>query len=322
MLKTIDTGRALQMKALVDSGATGLFIDQSIVDLHGWNAQPLARATPLYNVDGSPNVTGPITHEIDLMLHFGEHQERTTFCVTTLSTHKVILGHPWLHRHNPDINWRTGEIHMRRCPKVCRRRNQVGQLPRMVEEEEEEEVEEVRSVDEQLDEGDRLFATTLCDTTPLHIRAFQTVSQRLSEAAAKEARQQSPKKEPALKDLIPLEYHDFNDVFSKTSFDELPPRKPWDHAIELKPGSEAKFCKIYPMNPEEQKQLDEFLEENLRTGHIQPSKSPMASPVFFIKKKDGSLCLVQDYRALNAMTIKNKYPLPLISELVNKLRGA
>ena len=48
----------------------------------------------------------------------------------------------------------------------------------------------------------------------------------------------------------------------------------------------------------------------------------MASPVFFIKKKDGTLRLVQDYRALNAMTVKNKYPLPLISELINKLRGA
>jgi len=69
----------------------------------------------------------------------------------------------------------------------------------------------------------------------------------------------------------------------------------------------------------EQKELDSFLEENLRTGQIHPSKSPMAAPVFFIKKKDGSLRLVQDYRALNSMTVKNKYPLPLISELVSQL---
>jgi len=71
-----------------------------------------------------------------------------------------------------------------------------------------------------------------------------------------------------------------------------------------------------------QKELDAFLEENLRTGRIRPSKSLMAAPVFFIKKKDGSLWLVQDYRALNSMTVKNKYPLPLISELVSQLRGA
>jgi len=70
----------------------------------------------------------------------------------------------------------------------------------------------------------------------------------------------------------------------------------------------------------EQKELDAFLEENLRTGQIRPSKSPMAAPVFFIKKKDGSLQLVQDYRVLNSMMVKNKYPLPLISELVSQLR--
>ena len=72
----------------------------------------------------------------------------------------------------------------------------------------------------------------------------------------------------------------------------------------------------------EQKELDVFLEENLRTGQIRLSKSPMAAPVFFIKKKDGSLRLVQDYRALNFMTVKNKYPLPLISELVSQLHRA
>jgi len=74
--------------------------------------------------------------------------------------------------------------------------------------------------------------------------------------------------------------------------------------------------------PTEQKELDQFLKENLETGRICPSKSPMASPVFFIKKKDGTLWLVQDYWALNAMTVKNKYLLPLISKLINKLRGA
>ena len=72
----------------------------------------------------------------------------------------------------------------------------------------------------------------------------------------------------------------------------------------------------------EQKELDAFLKENLESGRIRPSKSPMASPVFFIKKKDGALRLVQDYRALNAMTVKNKYPLPLIPELIAKLWGA
>ena len=76
------------------------------------------------------------------------------------------------------------------------------------------------------------------------------------------------------------------------------------------------------MSVTEQGELDNFLTENLATRCIRQSKSPMASPIFFIKKKDGSLQLVQDYHMLNDMTVKNKYLLPLISELVNQLWGA
>jgi hypothetical protein len=64
-------------------------------------------------------------------------------------------------------------------------------------------------------------------------------------------------------------------------------------------------CKVYPLAPSKQKGLDEFIQENLASGCIHPSKSPMASPIFFIKKKDSTLCLIQDYQALNALTIKN-----------------
>ena len=75
--------------------------------------------------------------------------------------------------------------------------------------------------------------------------------------------------------------------------------------------------KVYPMSPVEQKELNDFLEENLLSSRICPLKSPMASPVFFVKKKDGKLRFVQDYRKLNAMTVKNTYPLPLILDIIN-----
>ena len=84
-------------------------------------------------------------------------------------------------------------------------------------------------------------------------------------------------------------------MFSKQTFDVLPEPREWDHAVEIIPGSKLTGCKVYPLSPVEQKELDAFLKENLETGRIRPSKSPMSSPVFFIKKKDGSLRLVQDY---------------------------
>src|SRR6266540_3576981 len=121
---------------------------------------------------------------------------------------------------------------------------------------------------------------------------------------------------------VPPHLCDFSSIFSKDSFDELPQPKPWDHAVELVPDASLKSCKVYLLSVSEQKELDIFLKENLDSGRIRPSKSPMAAPVFFVKKKDGKLRLVQDYRTLNAMTVKNKYPLPLIPELIAKLRGA
>ncbi len=125
------------------------------------------------------------------------------------------------------------------------------------------------------------------------------------------------------KEMVPEDYHSFHDLFSKESFNELPERRPWDHAIKLTPNAKSTLdCKVYPLNQNKQEQLDIFLDENLEMGHIRPSKSPFASPFFFVKKKDGTLRPVQDYRKLNEMTIKNRYPLPLISELINKLQGA
>jgi len=188
-----------------------------------------------------------------------------------------------------------------------------GPAPELHTDSEEEEPEEA---EEPIEPGDRIFAIGLVPA-PVEIRATSSVSQRLAEAFKRNSEASAPSGRS-----VPEYLKEFDSVFSKESFDVLPESKKWDHAVELIPGEKASNCKVYPLAPTEQKELDQFLKENLETGRIHPSKSPMASPVFFIKKKDGTLWLVQDYRALNAMTVKNKYPLPLISELINKLKGA
>src|SRR6266481_968318 len=145
---------------------------------------------------------------------------------------------------------------------------------------------------------------------------MSTVSTRLAEAA----RDTSP---PAcLEDILPEQYHAFRDIFSKESFDRLPKWKQWDHAINLVPGAQPFSMKVYPMSEVKQKELDKFLEENLASGRIHPSKSPMASPVFSVDKKDSKLRFVQDYRKLNAMMVKNTYLLPLVPDIINKISEA
>ena len=106
-------------------------------------------------------------------------------------------------------------------------------------------------------------------------------------------------------EIVLKHYLPYKEVFERQTFNQLPPRRPWDHAIELIPNAKMTDCKIYPLNPTEQKELDEFLKEQLEMGRIVLSKSPMASPFFFVKKKDGKLRPVQDYQKLNEITIKN-----------------
>jgi len=188
-----------------------------------------------------------------------------------------------------------------------------GPVPELHTDSEEEEPEEA---EEPIEPGDHIFSIGLVPA-PAEIRATSSVSQRLAEAFKGNSKASAPSGWS-----VPEYLKEFDSIFSKESFDALPESKKWDHAVKLIPGEKASNCKVYPLAPTEQKELDQFLKENLETGRIHPSKSPMASLVFFIKKKDGTLWLVQDYRALNAMTVKNKYPLPLISKLINKLRGA
>jgi len=161
---------------------------------------------------------------------------------------------------------------------------------------------------------DRLFMTRLLlEPAAEDLCATFMISQKLVEGARRASETQ--------KGLLTLSNcaKEFESVFAKKDFNILLEHRQWDHAIELIPGLKSKSSKVYPLSLVKQKKLDSFLEKNLCTGQIRPSKSPMTASVFFIKKKDGSLQLVQNYRALNSITVKNKYPLPLISKLVLQL---
>src|SRR5258708_2942430 len=118
---------------------------------------------------------------------------------------------------------------------------------------------------------------------------------------------------------VPEHYKDFADIFSEEAFTHLSPRKAWDHAIELHPDAKLPRGRMFPLSPAEQKELDEFLQENLANRRIRLSKSLIGAPVFFVKKKEGSLCLVQDYWKLNEIMIKNSYLLPLVSDVLTRL---
>jgi hypothetical protein len=215
--------------------------------------------------------------------------------VTDLGPEDLVLGLPWLRGVNPEINWQGGTIAIGpQDPQVeqiaaSRGKRQQWWKARILE-----------------DPSETLWCA-----------AGFTYSTDLAEQANK------AKVKRTFEEIVPAEYRQYADVFSEVESERLPEHKPYDHAIDLKPETpETIQSKVYPMPLNEQGELDWFLEENLRKGYIAPSKSPIASPVFFIKKKDRKLRLVQDYRKLNELTIKNRYSLPLASDIVNRLRQA
>lgn len=113
-------------------------------------------------------------------------------------------------------------------------------------------------------------------------------------------------------ELIPTQYQDLREAFSEKTFNELPEHGPSDMKIEFKEGQEPRNTGLRPMSPVELEELRKYLEENLGKGWIKRSKSPVSAPIVFARKKDGSIRVCVDYRNLNRVTVRNRYPLPLI----------
>lgn len=129
--------------------------------------------------------------------------------------------------------------------------------------------------------------------------------------------------QPSSLKQIPVEYKEYEDLFREGPKNEaLPKHQPWDHVIPVEEGKSPPFGPLYQLSEKELKVLKEYIDDNLEKGFIRPSTSPAGSPVLFVPKKDGSLRLCVDYRALNQITIKDRYALPLIHELHDRFQGA
>src|SRR3979490_1247666 len=350
-IETTDTAMKCNTNTLVDCGATGLFVNAEYVHSNNISTHRLTTPIPVYNVDGTANEAGAITEIADVILRYKGHAKRTQFAVTSLGRQTMILGFTWLRKHNPEIDWQTKEVRMSRCPPQCSTCCAEAKVKRRAEHIATAQIHACRTgsflvfieeivdeddcppmglgepdggaadfddgFDDEIEDSDHIFVAHIHDEDAEHfVRAASTVSQCLAEAFTKNS------KATSFRDAVPSSLHEFEDIFSEGAFDHLPKRRKWDHAIELEREPSPGFRKVYPMSPEEQTELDVFLEEALATGRIRHSKSPIGAPVFFIKKKDGRLRFVQDYRALNLITRKNCYPLPLIDDLIHRLKGA
>ena len=279
---------------MVDSGASTLFIHSRFVQENKVATRELARPIRLLNIDGTENRRGRITHVADLTMKLGEHLEKVSFTVTDIGPEDVIIGIDWLRHHNPSIDWRGGSLTFDRCPPECDHH--------------------VLTDDEKSQALDELSEQPYL----ARIQATFNVSTKL----AAEANAQKPTL--SYKEMVPPQYRQFGKVFSEEESKRLPKHKNHDHAIDLDPSvdiNKLKPTRVYPLAPNELTELDNWLEDALSKGYIRKSSSPLSAPTFFVDKKDGKLRIIFDYRKLNSITIKNQYPLPLISESIDRLAG-
>ena len=278
--------------ALIDSGATNNFLDKNFAYRLGIKLQ---RCSPmplhLFNAAGG---TASIKHEAIICLNF--HQPFgpawIRFLVTKIHSFPVVLGIPWLRQNDPFIDWSRMSIR----PSV-QWPTSAALEPRNTPIESNITAPEECLVFVSQKHEETLFATQAVTVDP-------TVS------------------ETGDQQHVPLEYHQYLDVFSKKSADRLPDHRIFDHRIPLQEGTTPPWGPIYNLSEKELAALRENLDENLKKGFIVPSESPAGAPILFVKKKDGSLRLCVDYRGLNSITTKNRYPLPLIPELLDRLRTA
>ena len=123
---------------------------------------------------------------------------------------------------------------------------------------------------------------------------------------------------------IPQEFSAWKHVFSKAASDVLPPHRPYDHKLELEGEGEKalKYSPLYKMSTSELEAVKAYISDNLAKGFIEPSQAPFATPTLFVHKPDGSLRLCIDFRVLNSLTRKDRYPLPLIDETLARISSA
>jgi len=262
----------------------------------------------VYNVDGTLNQGGLITHEVTLMLLHKGHKEKQYSKYVTLESQPSLLGIPGWQKHNSEIDWKTGDIKFTKCPQECNVANKKCKQKKALAFKYKVSVEEI---DEVIEEEEKVCEDNKDTEDDIYLQVLEYI---------REVETKIEKKTD--EEMVPPQFHAYLDVFKKALSERMPVHKPWNHAIDLNPNFVSQKSKLYPMSPMEQQKVRDFIDNQLKKGYIQPTKSPQTFPVFFISKKDRKKRMVQDYHYLNKGTIKNNYPLPLILELIDRIGNA
>ena len=281
--------QGITARLLLDSGANCGILNNSFVRNN--NIPLRKRRSPIEVRTATGDVfTGAGTAFVpETTLQIGEHKEMYAWEVGEME--EGVDGYlpiAWLHRHNPDIDWESGRLQWRSelCLKKC-----------LSKEGERVDVREIEwsEMEEELDDP----AVVAAGVISLEDDKGNNIYTKLPKA-----------------------YWSYASIFSKEQINRLADHSAYDHTIDLIDGARPTFGPIYKFSEPELQALREWLDRYEANGRIEKSKSAYGAPVILVKKADGTFRVCCDFRALNKVTVKNRYPLPLIGELQERLNKA
>jgi len=277
---------------LVDCGASGNVISRKFVQKNRIKTSTLSSPFRAMMANGASEL---VSEFVSIRVSLSGFPPGTyEFFVCDLFSSDALLGFPWLREVNPLIDWAKNSVLPWKKKFPAKVSPQGQEKPAL---------------------------SSPGSNPPLVVASWKELeisSDDLVLLAFRSGTESSQERDSDVKEVL----SEFADVFPDDLPAGLPPSRPFDHKIDLMPGSSPPSRPPYRLSPGETEELRKQLDDLLEKGFIRPSSSPYAAPVIFVKKKDGTLRACQDYRPLNALTVKDRYPLPLIDDLLDGLRGS
>jgi hypothetical protein len=284
-----------EIVALADSGATENFMNLTYAKWLKLPIKRLPKTRKLYNVDGTENKAGELQFYTDLEVRTGKTNTRLRFFLTELGEHKAILGYSWFAAAQPKIDWKKGWIDHSQLPIILKAPDARKAVF----------TSRHKNTPRSVSRTQYYIGSTTIHPQTMQSRDLMDVPDELKQNVLQE---------------VPDEYKRHRQVFDEEKSQRLPRHSVWDHAIELLPNAPATLPgRLLPLTQTEQAEMSKFVQEHLKRGTIRESWSPYAANFFFIKKRDGKLRPVQDYRPINKWTRKNRNSMPLIPQTIDRL---
>jgi hypothetical protein len=283
---------------MIDCGATSQFMDKDFALKHGLKLRKKPIPETFTVVDGRTSVAGDLTHEVTVQLLIDQHLENVVFQITKLGAVPLILEKTWLRRHKPLIDWVDNTVNFRSawCQAHC--------LPHRSDALEPSRLTPASSSlpSSSLPSSSSTFSISMVSAAAYTMAAKQsesicfaaTVRELLADddEAPAEAKDDAATLEK-LRKIVPPKFHDYLLLFTKEA-DKLPPHRYVNHEIPLEDGTKPSCGPLYSMSASELKEVRAWLRKHLSKRFIRASTSSVASPILFVKKKDGSFRLCVD----------------------------